>query len=547
MAAQSTPVSEQALAMSAGDIVFHRIPDARAFLVAPSAPKKTHFFGGFCALCAVEHRIACIQHHAGEIKTALSHAVPGLFQTERTSDMITAVLVEDSQGQFGFVVSNGSKTLDGPMAPPIQVGHGFIQKTRGLLTGLDNTSAALETLGTTRLALEARLKQQRLDHERSRKRARLHYQAQKHERTMIRNAVAESSEPNSLSPAELDRWSMEEADRFRALKRRLRAEAEPLETRYETIRTEIAELKANRRELSQALKSHFYSAFKSPSPPSKMTQIEQVLHHAAYFGYVPHGIAQFCVSPRAHPFEGPLEEELMPDQQTELLCGLSFKRRRIEPFQTAPPPLTVIFEDNYLVVINKPSGLLSASGRHWTTADNAQFRLSAQLGCEMPVMLVHRLDQDTSGLMVFAKEPKTHRLLSAAFMERKVEKNYIAVVDGTPTETTGVIDLPLATNRAGRPRQVVDLVSGKPSRTEYQVMGQTRQGTALNLVPITGRTHQLRVHCAHPTGLSCPIIGDDLYGISPPSTRLLLHANRIKFNHPITQNTVELEAHPTFV
>ena len=132
-------------------------------------------------------------------------------------------------------------------------------------------------------------------------------------------------------------------------------------------------------------------------------------------------------------------------------------------------------------------------------------------------------------------------------MERKVEKNYIAVVDGTPTETTGVIDLPLATNRAGRPRQVVDLVSGKPSRTEYQVMGQTRQGTVLNLVPITGRTHQLRVHCAHPTGLSCPIIGDDLYGISPPSTRLLLHANRIKFNHPITQNTVELEAHPTFV
>jgi|GEM_PF-162323 len=533
--------------MPFNDSAFHRIDDGRSFLFAPSGSDQQRSFGGHCSLCGIEHRIVWLDHHRERIRDVLFGAVPDFRAISGSAEVVTIGLMENSQGDYGFVFSCGQDDESDLAASRIQVEHAFITQTQALLSELDSTSTLLNEYRSERQVFEAKLRQQHIEHEQQRARARVHYQAQRKARAKLRATALESPHEGDLSQADLDRWSMQEADIFRSLKGRLRSEAKPMTDDYDALRADITDLKARRRALSDALKAHFYSAAAAPPRPSEMTATERVLHHAAYFGYVPHGIVQLSRHSGDRADAGDPKLVMALEKQTELLCGLSFRRRRNEPFQLTPSPLEVVYEDDYLAVINKPSGLLSASGRHWTTADNAQFRLSAQLNLKTPIRLVHRLDQDTSGLIMFAKDPLTHRRLSTAFMDRLVDKTYLAVLEETPKNKAGRIELPLSTNRAGRPRQVIDYKLGKPAQTEFRVLSKIQRGTLIELRPITGRTHQLRVHCADPEGLHCPIVGDDLYGRQPPQSRLYLHAAGLKFDHPRTQNIVELEAYPTFV
>jgi tRNA pseudouridine32 synthase/23S rRNA pseudouridine746 synthase len=149
---------------------------------------------------------------------------------------------------------------------------------------------------------------------------------------------------------------------------------------------------------------------------------------------------------------------------------------------------------------------------------------------EQTIWAVHRLDQDTSGLMVFARDRETYRQLSAQFQQRQVHKIYEAVLSGTISETQGVIDLPLWSDPNDRPYQKVDWQQGKPSRTHFQTLATTSNTTRIEFVPVTGRTHQLRVHAA--IGLGAPILGDRLYGNFADVDRLHLHARQLQFTHP---------------
>ena len=146
-------------------------------------------------------------------------------------------------------------------------------------------------------------------------------------------------------------------------------------------------------------------------------------------------------------------------------------------------------------------------------------------------MIVHRLDMATSGLLIIAKDKKTHQHLQAQFKNRSIRKKYIALLDGIVPEDEGTIELPLCPNPLDRPRQMVDTQYGKPAITYYQVLERTDKYTRIAFSPHTGRTHQLRVHAAHPSGLHCPIIGDELYG--KKDKRLYLHAESIEFTHPV--------------
>jgi len=201
-----------------------------------------------------------------------------------------------------------------------------------------------------------------------------------------------------------------------------------------------------------------------------------------------------------------------------------------------PPPHTVLdilYQDDALLVLNKPSGLLSVPGR----GPEKQDCLTLRVQTEYPqAMNVHRLDMETSGVMVMARSRSVHRQLSRLFQEREVHKHYVAVVEGRVQQSAGEIDLPLITDWPNRPRQKVDYENGKPTRTRFSVMHHDTRGntTRLDLAPETGRTHQLRVHLQT---LGHAILGDKLYAgkaVQKKADRLLLHATSLSFVHPVS-------------
>ena len=199
----------------------------------------------------------------------------------------------------------------------------------------------------------------------------------------------------------------------------------------------------------------------------------------------------------------------------------------------APPPdtgLVLIYQDEHLLVIDKPAGLLSVPGRGQELADCALHRVQARLPS---ALLVHRLDEATSGLLLFALHPAAQKAASWAFELRQVKKTYTARVHGLMQANEGVIDAPIAKDWPRRPLHIVDVEKGKNAITRWQLLSKDEHSaqSLCRLEPETGRTHQLRVHMQH---IGHPIVGDQLYGVQQDTTsRLMLHASRIQMQHPM--------------
>jgi tRNA pseudouridine32 synthase/23S rRNA pseudouridine746 synthase len=208
--------------------------------------------------------------------------------------------------------------------------------------------------------------------------------------------------------------------------------------------------------------------------------------------------------------------------------------------------MEIRYRDEAIAVIDKPGGLLAVPGRGPDKQDCAAARLRALLPLMIDQPAVHRLDLYTSGLMVFAMTAEAHRALSRQFAERRIVKRYTAVVDGIVGEDNGAIRLPFRLDPENRPLQIYDPERGKTAITHWRKIAVDGQTTRLELTPLTGRTHQLRVHAAHPLGLGAPIVGDSLYGAGREGDRMLLHASFIRFLHPITGDIVEFSSSPPF-
>ncbi len=193
-------------------------------------------------------------------------------------------------------------------------------------------------------------------------------------------------------------------------------------------------------------------------------------------------------------------------------------------------------------MLNKPAGLLAVPGRGADKQDCAASRVQAGFA---DALIVHRLDMATSGLLLFARGATMQRQLSCLFSQRQVVKRYLAIVSGCLKNPQGEIDLPLNRDWPNRPRQKVDLETGKSSLTRYRVLAYeaSTDTTRLELMPVTGRTHQLRVHMA---AIGHPIIGDALYGAEYPKQRLLLHASALSFSHPYSAETLSLVSEAPF-
>lgn len=276
----------------------------------------------------------------------------------------------------------------------------------------------------------------------------------------------------------------------------------------------------------------------------------KLLQYALTHGLKPLQLAEFWVGAPSKTeirqegaFYAPCSGRCVPilRHMTQGLEWLKIEGVKDFKIEGVPQP-EVLFEDDYLIVINKPAGLLSVPGK--TDEPSAESLLHAKP--------VHRLDQDTSGLLVLAKTPEVYKTLQAYFQRRDILKRYEAVLcpngdaslNGANDANDGMIDLPLLPNPYDRPRQMVDWEHGKPAITRYVIRERHPDGTLLvDFFPLTGRTHQLRVHAAHPDGLNAPIVGDRLYngdaslngGLLNGEGRLMLHAAEIRFVHPVTQ------------
>lgn len=208
------------------------------------------------------------------------------------------------------------------------------------------------------------------------------------------------------------------------------------------------------------------------------------------------------------------------------------------PIPQATDAPELIHADEFLLAVNKPAGLLSVPGR----GEDKQDCMSLRVQTHFPdAHIVHRLDMATSGLLLFARGAFMQRHLSELFRDRLIAKRYIAIVSGKLNCKIGEINLPIAADWLNRPRQKIDEL-GKPSITRYEVLEQENEMTRLRLEPVTGRTHQLRVHLM---AIGHPIVGDALYG-GTPACRLMLHAQRLDFIHPVTGEPLHLESDPPF-
>lgn len=324
--------------------------------------------------------------------------------------------------------------------------------------------------------------------------------------------------------------------------------------------TRIHELKQQRKILSRRLQTQMYSAYtltnffgQTKSLEELMTQgykpsgtgdccAPKLLHYAATQGFKPLAMAEFWwgesnLDKIQGKFYGACLERCQP-LMGFLLSGLPSSSHLLKDVE-----IKIIYEDEWLIAVDKPSGLLSVPGRSQDNQDSVVNRLKQSFP---ELIAVHRLDLDTSGILLLARNMLIYRLLSKQFQERRINKVYEALLVGLVKINQGIIDLPLWGNPENRPYQTVDFERGKISVTHFKVINKDEQHTRIEFYPLTGRTHQIRVHSADAKGLGCPILGDRLYGDSTTSSRLHLHARELQFEHPQTHQILHLKSRTPF-
>ena len=389
-----------------------------------------------------------------------------------------------------------------------------------------------------------------------------------------RDARREAGSLNPEEEAEMVKESQFMKAELRRLKKSL-SEKTRLETEYEAYQADILSLKQLRKTLSDALQQWLFSQFRMQNHEGESKDLLEIFRDAALRDYpqatiatnriaalkmVPPAGSGECCEPKLLQYAYSLGYK--PLQMAMFWWGESPKEEirhhlhfypacngKCKPilqwmlpastFEPAAVDLSLynkvetLYEDREIAVIHKPEGLLSVPGK-----DAAQPSVYALMRSKYPEatgpLIVHRLDMSTSGVMMIAKTEFAYHRLQKAFLNHQIQKKYVAIISGKVIPEKGIISLPLMPDYLDRPRQIVDHEQGKEAITEYEVLEPVDDfHLRIALYPKTGRTHQLRVHCAHQEGLNAPILGDPLYG-NEKAARLHLHAEEITFEHPLT-------------
>ncbi len=386
----------------------------------------------------------------------------------------------------------------------------------------------------------------------------------KQQRKIVREGIKNQFDATDVL-LQLSKQSQDDKRQYKSLKKSCQAQIVASEERLKQLfDDEIKQLKQQRKLLSQGLHKHVFDLYEVQNTHGQIKLLEEL-----FIDSRPPGGSGDCAAPKLIQYA--LKHGLKVLSLTEFWWGASPKKEIRHHQQFYPPcrskchqilPFmldglvvkkteadeeklipTVVFEDDVLLVLNKPEGLLSIPGKV------EKYSLQTWVENEYPnaegALLVHRLDQATSGLVLVAKNAAVHKALQKQFIQRTVKKRYVALLAKLyKYEHDHVINLPLRVDLDDRPRQLVCYEYGKAASTRVELIAHEGERSRVYFYPITGRTHQLRVHAAHELGLNNPIVGDTLYGIK--ETRLMLHAEHIEFFHPLKERRITVAVKAPF-
>ena len=367
----------------------------------------------------------------------------------------------------------------------------------------------------------------------------------------------------------LNEQSKSEQLKLKRLKRYWKNRLAFIQSKILTYEEVILQLKKERKSKSNALQKRLFSEYKFLNYNQEWESLWDIFKHTPtntppsgageccapkllQFAYLNHlkpiAMAEFWwgISPnsiiRKHKHFYPACKGKCEPILGHMLKGLEVDSNPLL-YKTKPMGnVEIVFQDEHIILISKPSGLLSVPGKE--LKDSVELRLTEQFKTEFTPKLLHRLDMATSGIMIFAKTKRAHKNLQKQFLNRTIQKRYIALLDGVLPQKSGEINLPLRVDYENRPNQMVCYEHGKKAKTVYEVIHVSNGKSLVYFHPVTGRTHQLRVHASHPKGLNTPIVGDILYG--KKDKRLHLHAEKITFIHPVLKKEMTFSVELNF-
>lgn len=477
--------------------------------------------------------------------------------------MFGVLICQTQDGKLGYLWAFSGKLAESNIhagfVPPVfdmLTHNSFFKQEEKVLNTLNRKIEELETSGAYLEARQA-LEKIRLDAEKD-------LQKQKErikELKIVRDQKRLDAEANSpfndfkILQKNLSEESKQESILLKNMTKYWNHQKAAASKLIQTLQAEINALKEERKQKSAVLQQQLFDNYSFLNYKGELKSIGEIfdnnppagagecaapklLHFAFKNGLTPIAMAEFWwgQSPKSEVrkhkhFYPACKSKCEPLLMTHMLDGLELEAN---PFQENPrlgKEIEIVYEDEVLLVINKPNEFLSVPGKIIT--DSVYSRVKKQFPEATGPLIVHRLDMSTSGLLVLAKNEETYVLLQRQFIQRTVKKRYVALLQGIIKQKEGIINLPLRVDLDDRPRQLVCYEHGKPAQTRWEVIAVKNKQTRVYFYPITGRTHQLRVHAAHSSGLQTPIVGDDLYG--KKDARLHLHAERLTFEHPVSK------------
>lgn len=506
----------------------------------------------------------------------------GLNETDEglvIGKMFGVLVVKDKEGTLGYLAAFSGKLAESNhhsyFVPPVfdmLSEDSFFQKESEVLNAINRALENLES-DVEYIRLKNLLETQSLLAKEEIEIKKKEIKLKKKERQQIREASKSKLDNISYQNLleKLIKESLQNQFYLKALTENWQEKIYLIEKELLPFENKITQLKESRKQKSNALQKKLFEQYSFLNQTGKEKNLNQIFNQD--LGIVPPAGSGECAAPKLlqyaflHQYEpiamaefwwgaSPKSEVRKHGQfypacrgkcepiLKHMLEGIQMDENPMEKNFAKDKIVEILYEDEYFLAINKPSELLSVPGIN--VQDSVYIRMQLKYPSATGPLIVHRLDMNTSGLMLVAKSKEVHKNLQGQFIKRKVQKTYVAVLEGILKETSGVIDLPLRVDLDDRPRQLVCYEYGKPAQTQWETIevNENEKTTRVRFYPITGRTHQLRVHAAHPLGLNTPILGDDMYGNK--NTRLHLHAAKIVFKHPVTLEKMVLEAKAEF-
>ena len=479
--------------------------------------------------------------------------------------MFGVLVVKNKQNKIGYLAAFSGKLADKSLpnkfVPPV-----FNMRTAGsfYLKGeaeIDEINKQLSILKTDedyisqKKSFQETLKKIDTDLALGREKLKLHKKERKARKKNGQSTLNEL-DYNALI-AKLVQESFNDQFFYKELQEYYEAKIAKIKEGFSDFENKIASLKKQRKEKSNDLQQTLFSkyaflnkekeqknlldifdnpALKPPAGSGECTA-PKLLQHAFLNDLTPICMAEFWwgISPnsaiRKHKNFYPACQGRCKPILNHMLEGVKMDANLLLENLAEKQPLEIVYEDAVLLVVNKPAEFLSVPGKDIT--DSVYTRIKAQYPNASGPLIVHRLDMSTSGILILTKTKEANKILQSQFIKRTIKKRYVALLDGEISKNSGKIQLPLRVDLDDRPRQLVDFEYGKNAITDWEIIKKEKGKTKVHFYPITGRTHQLRVHAAHKDGLNTPIVGDDLYG--KKENRLHLHAEFIEFLHPSTK------------